>query len=70
MANVPDNLKEVNSQVTVSTKLMTNSDMVLFMKGKNHPHFVALFVQHLIDEETSFNSDVCSRAKENHNTVV
>lgn len=52
-------------------ELIPHSDMVpFFTKAKNRPHFAALLVEHLIDEETRLKSNVRGRGKEKLDATI
>lgn len=57
---------QIDQEITVDTdELMSHSDLVsLFTKARNRPHFAALIVEQLFDEETRAISNVRGRKKE------
>ena len=54
-----------------SDELISHSDMVpFFTKARNRPHFAALLVKELIDEDTRVKSNVQAGGKEKLDPAV
>ena len=62
------NLQVIGSEVSIEesgNELISHSEMVpIFTKSKNRPHFSALLVEQLFDEDTRVSSNVRGRGKE------